>query len=751
MVNLLAAASVLAQSWSAISFSKPVAGFTHPTDVASAGDGSGRLFVVEQAGRIRIVKNGVLQATLFLEITARVGSTSGTKGLLSVAFPPGFATSQHFYVNYTTPDGYLVISRYHVSSNPDVADANSEQIVLSDGPFPDHYGGKLSFGPFDGYLYFGIGTGSGSSPDNLGQDLGVLRGKFLRIDVETGSPATYTIPPTNPFIGTANARPEIWDIGVRNPWRSAFDPVTGDYYIADVGQASREEVDFEPAGSSGGVNYGWNIMEGSICFASTTCDTTGLTVPVTEYDHTQGCSISGGVVYRGTRYPALQGIYFFGDWCSGQIRGLRQVNGIWQSSVLYNTTLSIISFCQDESGKLWVGDYVGGAIYPIKSGAPTPIDLSLAQNDSPDPCPVGGHLTYTTTLRNNSSSLATGIVLTDTMPASVSFISVNSSAGKCTRSADTVTCRIPSLASGSSATITLIIQPQAAGTISNAASVIANEPDTNPADNSSAESTRVVTATDMKITVTDGKTSIPAGSQDIYTIVVTNSGPLDVAGASVTDAFPSSFTGVTFTATQTGGATGFTATGIGNINDTVNMPAGSKITYKAKGKVSLNAAGTLTNTAAVTLPAGISDPNTANNSATDSDAITFKADLKITITDGKTTAVAGTKNTYTIVASNLGPSNVAGAVVQDTFPETLANVTFTGTQSGGATGFSPSGSGSIDDTVDLPAGSKITYKAAGTVSASATGSIADTATVTSPNGVPDPNTGNNTATDTDTL
>ena len=150
---------MLAQSWPAISFSKPVAGFTHPTDIASAGDGSGRLFVVEQAGRIRIVKNGALQTTPFLDITARVGSTSGTKGLLSVALPPGFATSQHFYVNYTTADGYLVISRYHVSSNPDVADANSEQIVLSDGPFPDHYGGEMSFGPLDGYLYFGIGSG----------------------------------------------------------------------------------------------------------------------------------------------------------------------------------------------------------------------------------------------------------------------------------------------------------------------------------------------------------------------------------------------------------------------------------------------------------------------------------------------------------------------------------------------------------------------------------------------------------------
>jgi uncharacterized repeat protein (TIGR01451 family) len=208
---------------------------------------------------------------------------------------------------------------------------------------------------------------------------------------------------------------------------------------------------------------------------------------------------------------------------------------------------------------------------------------------------------------------------------------------------------------------------------------------------------------------------------------------------------------VTFTATQTGGATGFTAAGTGNISDMVNMPAGSKITYKAKGKVSANATGTLTNTAAVDPPAGIRDSNTANNSATDSDAITFKADLKVTITDGKTTAVAGTKNTYTIVATNLGPSNVTGAVVQDAFPETLANVTFTATQSGGATGFSPSGSGNIDDTVDMPAGSKITYKATGTVSPSATGSITNTVTVTSPNGLPDPNTANNTATDTDTL
>ena len=751
VTGMLIAKTATGQTWPQISFSKPIAGFTHPTHVASAFDGSGRLFVVEQAGRIRILKNGLVQSTPFLDIAARVGNTSGTKGLLSVAFPPAFATNQQFYVNYTTSDGYLVIARYYVTSNPDVADPNSEQIVLMDGPFPDHYGGELSFGPLDGYLYFGIGTGSGSSPDSLGQDLSVLRGKLLRIDVETASPATYTIPATNPYIGNANARHEIWALGLRNPWRSSFDMNTGDYYIADVGQASREEVDFQTADSPGGANYGWDIMEGSICFGAATCDTGGLILPVSEYDHTQGCAISGGTVYRGTLYPALQGIYFFGDWCSGELWGLKRINGSWQSSLLYNTTLSIISFCQDGSGKLWVADYSGGAIYPIKPGAPTPINLLLTQTDSPDPCMQGARLTYTVNVANNSSGLATGVVVTDTMPAGASFISMNSTVGRCTRSGGIIDCRIPSLSAGAAATITVVVEPQNAGTISNAANVIANEPDTNLADNNSTEGTSVAAATDMKITVTDGKTSIPAGSQDTYTVVVTNVGPVDVTGAPVTDVFPGSFTGVTFTATQTGGATGFTATGTGNISDMVNMPAGSKITYKAKGKVSLNATGTLANTVAVNLPAGIGDPNVANNSATDSDTITYKADLKVTVNDNKTAAVAGQKNTYTIVVNNLGPSNVSGAVISDSFPSTITGVTYTATQTGGASGFTAGGSGNINNTVTMPAASKITYKATGTISASATGSISDTATVTAPSGMTDPNSANNSATDTDTL
>ena len=745
-------ASVKGQSWPAVSFDKPIAGFQHPTHLASAHDGSNRLFVVEQAGRIRIVKNGTILSTPFLDITARVGSTSGTKGLLSIAFPPGFANNQHFYVNYTTSAGYLVVARYRVSSNADVADPNSEQVVLTDGPFPDHYGGELSFGPLDGYLYFGIGTGSGTSPDSLGQDLSVLRGKLLRIDVETGNPSTYTIPPTNPYVCTANARQEIWATGLRNPWRSSFNRHTGDYFIADVGQAALEEIDFQPAGSPGGANYGWNIMEGSLCFGATSCDTRGLTFPVAQYAHTQGCSVSGGTIYLGTRYPALQGIYFFGDWCSGRLWGLKHVSAAWESALLYDTSLSIIGFTEDEIGKLWVADYTGGGVYPIKGGASVPIDLSLAQSDTPDPSLAGSGLTYTIEVRNKSSGLATGLVVTDTIPSGVLFVSAGATLGTCTRSGSTVTCRIPSLAAPSVATITLVVKPQSSGTVSNAVNVIANEPDVDSTNNSSTETTTITPAADLKVTVTDGRTSIAAGSQNIYTITVTNAGPSACMGATVTDTFPSSsFTGVTYTATQLGGATGFTASGSGNVSNTVDMPSGSKITYTAKGKLNSAATGILSNTATVTKPAGIDDPNTANNSATDSDTIIFKADLKVTVTDGKTAAVAGTKNTYTITVTNIGPSNVRGAVISDTFPTNFTNVTYTATQTGGATGFTASGSGNIKNTVNMPAAAKIIYKATGTINASATGSISDTATVTSPSGVTDPNTANNSATDTDTL
>ncbi len=256
---------------------------------------------------------------------------------------------------------------------------------------------------------------------------------------------------------------------------------------------------------------------------------------------------------------------------------------------------------------------------------------------------------------------------------------------------------------------------------------------------------------DLKVTVNDSKTAVAAGVQDTYSIKVVNVGPGAVDGASITDVFPTILTNVSYTATQLGGASGFSASGTGDINDTVVMPSGSKITYMAKGKLSSAATGTLSNTAQVAVPGGVTDPNTANNTATDTNTITFRADLKVTVNDGKTAAVPGTKDTYTIVVTNVGPSNIAGAVINDSFPSTFTGVTYTATQTGGASGFTAAGSGDIHNTVAMPAGSKITYKANGTISASATGSISNTATVTSPTGVPDPNTANNNATDTDAL
>jgi glucose/arabinose dehydrogenase len=215
-LSLAAQVPALGQSWPQISFGDPIGGFNQPTHVATAGDGSGRLFVTERAGVIRIVRNGVVLPTPFLDITGRPG-TQGSQGLLSVAFPPAYASRQHFYVNYVASNT-VVVARYRLTADPNVADPNSEQVVLTIGPFAtnsSHFGGELAFGP-DGYLYLGVGTGSGAAPDNLGQDLTVLRGKLLRIDVESGNPATYTIPPSNPFVGNPNARPEIWALGVRN-------------------------------------------------------------------------------------------------------------------------------------------------------------------------------------------------------------------------------------------------------------------------------------------------------------------------------------------------------------------------------------------------------------------------------------------------------------------------------------------------------------------------------------------------------
>jgi len=354
-------------AWPDLVFTPVFSGLSAPVQITHAGDGSGRLFLVEQSGRILIVKAGVLQPVPFLDIMSRV-SCCGERGLFSVAFPlAGGASPAHFYVNYTDRSGNTVIARYRVAADPDVADPASEQVVLAIAqPYPNHNGGQLAFGPQDGYLYIGMGDGgSAGDPQNRGQDGAELLGKLLRIDVETGGPATYTIPASNPFTQTAGYRGEIWALGLRNPWRFAFDRLTSDLYIGDVGQNQYEEVDFQAAASPGGENYGWRIMEGLHCYNAATCQTAGLTLPVAEYDHSLGCSITGGVIYRGAQFARLRGVYLYGDYCSSRIWGLRRGAATWEARQLATASLRISAFGEDEAGEIYIADYGAGAIYRV--------------------------------------------------------------------------------------------------------------------------------------------------------------------------------------------------------------------------------------------------------------------------------------------------------------------------------------------------------------------------------------------------
>ncbi|MFA5569115.1 MAG: PQQ-dependent sugar dehydrogenase [Trueperaceae bacterium] len=342
----------------------PVAdGLKQPVSITNAGDS--RLFVVQQGGMVRIVKDGALLKDPFLDISDRTKS-GGERGLLGLAFPPDYATSGHFYVYYTGTRGESTLSRFTVTpGNPDRADPTSEEILLTqEQPYSNHNGGQLAFGP-DGYLYLGLGDGgSGGDPQGNGQNLGVLLGKLLRLDVSGDK--GYKVPPSNPFVATAGARSEIWAYGLRNPWRFSFDRETGDLYIADVGQNAYEEVDFQPAYSKGGENYGWNIMEASHCYGASTCDQTGLTLPILEYPHGPqwGTSISGGYLYRGEAVPALVGRYVFADFTSGRVWSAGPEDG-WELKPLFETGFNVSTFGEDAAGELYVADYTSGLIYRV--------------------------------------------------------------------------------------------------------------------------------------------------------------------------------------------------------------------------------------------------------------------------------------------------------------------------------------------------------------------------------------------------
>ncbi len=329
----------------------------------TAPTGDPRLFVVEQLGRIRVIEGGALRPTPFLDISNRV-SYGGERGLLSVAFHPDYATNGYFYVDYTDPAGDTRVERYRVSSDPNVADpASAKLILLVDQPYANHNGGLVVFGP-DGKLYVGLGDGgSGGDPQGNGQNRGTLLGKLLRIDVDAGDP--YAVPADNPFVGVSGARGEIWAYGLRNPWRFAFDRAGGMLYIADVGQSSQEEVDVVPA-THGGLNFGWNIMEGDECYGAASCNRSGLTLPVLAYGHSDGCSITGGYAYRGQQIPSLQGHYFYSDYCTGWLKSFRFDGAIKDQRAWGLGLGSVLSFGEDATGELYVLS-ANGKVYRLVS------------------------------------------------------------------------------------------------------------------------------------------------------------------------------------------------------------------------------------------------------------------------------------------------------------------------------------------------------------------------------------------------
>ena len=332
---------------------------------APAGDS--RLFIVEKTGRIRVFKNGAVLATPFLDLHDQVSGGS-EQGLLGLAFDPAYAQNGRFVVNYTNLAGDTRINAFRASNDPDVADPGTESVILAIAqPFANHNGGQVLFGP-DGYLYAGLGDGGNEGdPDGNGQSLATLLGKVLRIDLNGGTP--YAVPSDNPFAASAGPamRGEIWSWGLRNPWRFSFDRLTHDLYIADVGQDTHEEIDVAPAPAAGrGLNFGWNRMEGAHCYPPTvadSCDRTGLTPPVLDYDHSQGCSVTGGYVYRGAAIPALQGTYFYADYCQGWVRSFRFLDGRvtdqrdWRA---LRPSGNITSFGEDAAGEVYVLTQQGG-------------------------------------------------------------------------------------------------------------------------------------------------------------------------------------------------------------------------------------------------------------------------------------------------------------------------------------------------------------------------------------------------------
>lgn len=436
-------------------------GLSQPVSLANAGDS--RLFAVEQDGYIRIIQsNGTVVSTAFLNITDRVNSAGSEQGLLGLTFHPNYATNGYFYVNYTSNDSRTRISRFQVTGNPNVADPNSEEILLTvTQPYSNHNAGDIHFGP-DGYLYIPLGDGgSGGDPQNNAQTMTTLLGKITRIDVNNGPGAAadckgagtgnYTIPNDNPFItGAGGNCDEIWALGLRNPWRSSFDAWTGDLWIGDVGQNAWEEVDFQPVYSDGGENYGWRCYEGNHTYNTSGCGPIGNYVfPVFEYDHNSGrCSISGGYVYRGSQYPAMFGHYLVTDYCTGHFWDVApDGQGGWTTTQHNNlTAFGRSAFGENSSEQLFVVNRSQGTVERVADATTTSPALFVTL-DGPATYETGDPVVYTLTITNTGNAAATNLTVRNWLPTGATYVSGG------TYSGGVVSWNIANLAAGNSTNV----------------------------------------------------------------------------------------------------------------------------------------------------------------------------------------------------------------------------------------------------------------------------------------------------------
>lgn len=410
--------------------------FNFPVDIAQAGDS--RLFIVEQTGNIKVVSlSSPVEAPIFLDLKDRI-TFSNEMGLLGLVFHPDYTNNGYFYVNYTHQENtnsplFTYVSRFQVSGNANIADANSELIILRiQQPYTNHNGGDLAFGS-DGYLYVGLGDGgSGGDPQNNAQTPSTLLGSMLRLDVDGGGqapdcgqgPTNYTIPADNPFVADADSScDEIWATGLRNPWRYSFDRQFDDLYIGDVGQNAWEEIDFQPA-NTGGLNYGWRCYEGNHPYNTAGCnpDTTVYTFPIDEYGQENGrCAVTGGFVYRGSWYPELNGRYFYSDYCSGEIWSLEtDPPGAFAKTVHLDTPYRIATFGEDAYGELYLADRTGGHIYRLQDD--TVASYLHVKKVAPLTAVANQPFTYTLTVQNSANFTMTNVTITDTLPSSASYV-----------------------------------------------------------------------------------------------------------------------------------------------------------------------------------------------------------------------------------------------------------------------------------------------------------------------------------------